>query len=224
MNKFKALIATMLTAVMLPATAFAAPSNALKFKSMNGIVYYAKNVVTENEISAVMAGYNKLPDIVKYKLAANGVRIYVYPKSYETESEKIGNAVSVARSALRGVLITDKGIKSIQVLKPSEVFIYTEVLDKLQDKTTVHEIGHIVDDLYIMNAETDYNASRSDTFVQLSNQYKDIVQNYDDLTKQNSYDIHELYAECFRIMVENPGYLLGNAPELYNYMAATITK
>ena len=220
----KTTIAIALMSTLMHITSFAEPMHDVKFISANSVVYYKPDCMTQDQLATILDGYNKLPDIAKTKLQTNNVRVYIYPKSDELSKEDISFTAGRTRSANKIIATDAYGNQTFFIKSPAEIYIYSDMIDVLGNKSFIHEIGHAIDDLYDTNKRTDYNASSSEAFISLSNKYNDVISGYDKLSQQNAYSDHEIYAECFRILVENPGYLYQNAPELFDYMVETVTQ
>ena len=220
----KTIITLAIMSTMRHIVSFAEPVQDMKFISANSVVYYKPDSLTQDQLAIILDGYNKLPDIVKAKMQDNYVHVYIYPKSDELLKDDISFAAGRTRSANKIIATDVYGNQTIFIKNPPEVYIYSDMVDVLGDKSFIHEIGHVMDDLYDTNKRTDYNASSAPDFIALCNKYNDVISRYDKLSQQNAYSYHEIYAECFRILIENPGYLYQNTPELFNYMVNTVTQ
>ncbi|MCR5008475.1 MAG: hypothetical protein K6A76_07865 [Oribacterium sp.] len=223
LNKAKKIFATVVICTVFVAfNAYAEPMEYLNFSNFNDVIYYANGYVTWEELEKVLEGYNSLPEAVRTKLITNGAKIYVYPKKFETNKDINEQTVGLTRSLTKQVTVYNNGAYTIFMVIPPESYIYTDRLSVVGGIPLVHETGHIIDDLHCLEHIESYGASGSEEFLILSEKYKPVIAAYDKATATNAYSNNEIYAEAFRIMIENPGYLYQNAPELYQYMMKTI--
>ena len=223
LKKAKEIWATAIICMVFAAfNAYAEPMENVSFSNFNDVIYYANGYVTWEELEKVLEGYNSLPEAVRTKLITNSAKIYVYPKKFETNKDINEQTVGLTRSLTKQVTVYNNGTHSILMIIPPESYIYTDRLSVVGGIPLVHEIGHIIDDLHCLEHVESYGASGSEEFLYLSEKYKPVIAAYDKATATNAYSIYEIYAEAFRIMIENPGYLYQNAPELYQYMMKTI--
>jgi hypothetical protein len=88
------------------------------------------------------------------------------------------------------------------------------------DQTLIHETGHMMDDCMLMYRGA--LSSTSSEFSALAAQDKNVIGSFDRNSAVNVYTSSEIFAESFRIFMDDPGWLTTNCPEIYKFVTNII--
>lgn len=171
----------------------------IKLKQINN----AKNA--DNIYNAI----DILPDVL--------VQNYIDNKWTITATNNIQSYSQTKSPFTRGVC----SFKKSGIFISTKLFTYDE--NKVKYDTTqviLHEFGHYAD--YTTSAGKEGASSDEESFAEIFNQEKDIF--FEKFFKQerNDYNVHELFADAFFVMMYNPDKLKEQCPQTYEYVYNTI--
>lgn len=182
------------------------------------VIYYGENVASD-DLEDVIAGYVSLPDNFKVKIVSDCEGIYLIDLSEESLADTYyadsGNFLDRVIGGLyygaSRLVYSDGSVK-----KQTKSYIDMQGgINSNLEITLYHELGHLVADY---GGSASKNSSATDTMGVLYATYAPVVATYDNHASANCYSKSELFAESFRIYIQNPAWLMQYCPELYTYI------
>lgn len=176
------------------------------------------DAVADKDLEMLYAGYCSLPENLRSRIDADDVEIYLIDMSNEILSypgvtSVTGMYYGPTRYAnSEGVFTRRDGSGTIDIQAGRKIDTA---------KVLLHETGHLIADLG-GNAYPCMAQSRSAEMEALFGAYAPVVASYDKSASVNCYNADEMFAESFRIYIQDPEWLSASCPELSAYIAGCV--
>lgn len=177
----------------------------------------ASESVSAADLEKIYAGYYCIPENVRNRMEADHVEVYLVDMSNEV--------LTYSGSTIRGLYYG-----ATRYISPEGAFL-SRAGDSFIDiqtgrrkdpaETLLHETGHLIADLggnsypYTVQAKTPEMEC-------LYGAYAPVVASYDATSALNCYNKDEMFAESFRIFIQDPEWLSESCPELFTYIACCV--
>lgn len=177
----------------------------------------ASESVSSADLEKIYAGYYCLPENVRNRMETDHVEVYLVDKSNEV--------LTYSGLSIRGLYYGATRYISPEgafLSRASDSFIDIQTgRRKDPGETLLHETGHLVADLggnsypYTIQAQTPEMEA-------LYAAYAPVIASYDTTSALNCYNKDEMFAESFRILIQDPEWLAASCPELFAYITSCV--
>ena len=191
---------------------------------------YISPLSEQEDVSRLLACYNKLPESVKSAMNYLGIKIYIIPVEWQSGEDL--DAYSSTPMSLVGAYSTSGSIERTsggeitKIISPGKVVCYTDMDELFYPEQLVHEVGHELEYMTVM-FERKYTAfgwfplsmSAGMNALYTSEETIAALNSIDYLTSVNILrGCTEGFAELFRLYCLKPQELKNASPKAYAYI------